>query len=264
MHTPARKLKSTRGASLLFALLVFLLCLLAGAAALTAAAANAGRYTHLESEQQQYFAVASALALLQDEMDKTAADPDGDLTVTATYVETQDWWYIPGSDPGDPLERQTGAVTPTSLTFTANGVTGTLPTLPLNDFQKLLLRNCVPDAWWTGYGVDKPLLTFPSSPVPYTIKPDEASFAEIAYPTDESYTLAMELTTGDGSAYPLRVVWSGVAETKTEAETVTESITPTPAMLAAGATSAGRRTTTTTLTCTLHWPAENRTVTYNN
>lgn len=61
------KLKSSAGASILFAILVFMLCILAGTAALTAAAANSGRYTHLKAEQQAYLAVSSAAKLFRDE-----------------------------------------------------------------------------------------------------------------------------------------------------------------------------------------------------
>lgn len=62
------KLNSTGGASVIFALLVAMLCILAGASALTAAAANSGRYTHIEQDQQQYLSVASAVELLRDEL----------------------------------------------------------------------------------------------------------------------------------------------------------------------------------------------------
>lgn len=63
-----RKVKSNSGASMLFALLVFMLCVLAGTAALTAAAANSGRYTHMEAEQQDYLSVASAARVVKDEL----------------------------------------------------------------------------------------------------------------------------------------------------------------------------------------------------
>ena len=65
-----RKVKSNSGASMLFALLVFMLCVLAGTAALTAAAANSGRYTHMEAEQQDYLSVASAARVVKDELVK--------------------------------------------------------------------------------------------------------------------------------------------------------------------------------------------------
>lgn len=63
-----RKVKSRSGASLMFAILVFMLCVLAGTAALTAAAANSGRYTHLRGEQQMYLAVNSAAKLMENQL----------------------------------------------------------------------------------------------------------------------------------------------------------------------------------------------------
>lgn len=73
------KLKSRDGASILFAILVFMLCILAGTAALTAAAANSGRYSHLREEQQKYLTVSSAAKLLRDEI--------AGMTVTETKDE---------------------------------------------------------------------------------------------------------------------------------------------------------------------------------
>lgn len=82
------KLNNTRGASILFALLVFLLCAFAGAAALTAAASNSGRFRHAESDQQQYLSVASAVKLFRQELSTPK------LVFTRDFVETKDWWYV--------------------------------------------------------------------------------------------------------------------------------------------------------------------------
>ena len=79
------KLSNNRGASLIFALLVFLLCAFAGAAALTAAASNAGRFTHAEHDQQNYLSVASAAELLREELEAPQ------LECTLVYKETYSW-----------------------------------------------------------------------------------------------------------------------------------------------------------------------------
>ena len=100
------KLKNRQGVTILFALLVFLLCILAGTAALTAAASNAGRYTHLESDQQKYLSISSAADLLRGELS------DQGFKAEIKYVETYEWWYEPveetesseGSDPPDESE----------------------------------------------------------------------------------------------------------------------------------------------------------------
>ena len=70
------KLKSSCGASMIFALLIFVMCVLAGTVALSAASANVGRYTHLVQEQRQYFSVASALELFQSQLkDRVETNP---------------------------------------------------------------------------------------------------------------------------------------------------------------------------------------------
>lgn len=63
-----RKLNSQSGASIVIALVFFLVCLTVGAVVLTAATANAGRVTRIQKEQQAYFAVRSAAELLRDEL----------------------------------------------------------------------------------------------------------------------------------------------------------------------------------------------------
>ncbi len=80
----ARKLKSNRGASIIIALLVLLICATAGAAALTAASANAGRYTHMRRDQQRYLAVSSAVKLVRSEL------ADQSFSATATLNESVD------------------------------------------------------------------------------------------------------------------------------------------------------------------------------
>lgn len=68
MNPMTRKLKSRRGASILIALLLFLLCAFVGGAVLVAAYQNASRSTALRREQQNYLAVSSAAQLLKDEV----------------------------------------------------------------------------------------------------------------------------------------------------------------------------------------------------
>ena len=92
MKRMVEKLNNTHGASILFALLVFLLCAFAGAAALTAAAANAGRFSHAERDQQQYLSVVSAADLLLEEL----ASPR--LEITRTCRETRAWEYDAGNN----------------------------------------------------------------------------------------------------------------------------------------------------------------------
>lgn len=64
------KLNSKRGVSLLLALLLFLLCALSGAAALTAAGSNIGRYSYMIEYQQEYLSVSSAAKLLKAQFEQ--------------------------------------------------------------------------------------------------------------------------------------------------------------------------------------------------
>lgn len=96
MRRFGEKLHSARGASLLFALLVFLVCALAGAAALTAAASNAGRYSHLRDDQQKYLTLSSAAKLVRGELSA------GTFTASATLTMTKTWTLVNVPDTKDP------------------------------------------------------------------------------------------------------------------------------------------------------------------
>ncbi len=88
----AKKLKSRRGMSILMGLLLMLVCMTAGAAALTAAASNVGRYTHLRRDQQRYLAVSSAVRLVRDELCA------GKYEAKATLIETYTYRFSPNPD----------------------------------------------------------------------------------------------------------------------------------------------------------------------
>lgn len=81
MKVICKKLNNRRGASLLLALLVFLICSMAGMGALTAASANAGRYQYAEKEEQAYLAVTSAARLVGETLKKSTYDVE--------YIETK-------------------------------------------------------------------------------------------------------------------------------------------------------------------------------
>ena len=66
LHEIKQKLTGRSGVSLVLAMFLLLVCSFAGAAALTAAAANAGRFSKRAEYQQQYLAVASAARLITD------------------------------------------------------------------------------------------------------------------------------------------------------------------------------------------------------
>ena len=64
-----QKLKSQTGASITFALLLFLVCAVVGSVVLTAGTAAAGRMSELAKMDQRYYSVTSAAQLLRDTID---------------------------------------------------------------------------------------------------------------------------------------------------------------------------------------------------
>lgn len=266
------KLKSSCGASMIFALLIFVMCVLAGTVALSAASANVGRYTHLVQEQRQYFSVASALELFQSQLkDRVETNP---IKVTVKYVEEEKWWY----EPDDPT-------TPTTYTLHSEPTKQTLELVPalsagetLDYYQYQLLENCIPAEWqadWDDLKTTAGIVPSLSFEEKYKVHLDEStctdspSLPESLYPVDVTvkngaddgnYTLEMHLTTENGDGYPLKVVWTGEADTDTKTETVTTGGDPSDPLAAHD--SEGTRTTTTTLTCTLRWSEEDRVITF--
>lgn len=106
-----KKLNNTRGASILFALLVFMICAFAGAAALTAAAANAGRFSHAEEDQRKYLSVASATNLLLEELSAPK------LEISRAREETRTWTYDDSNNLASPPETTYGAPGDTVATW---------------------------------------------------------------------------------------------------------------------------------------------------
>lgn len=70
MRTIKNKLSSQRGASLTFALLMFLVCAVVGSAVLTAGTAAAGRMSRIAETDQRYYSVNSAARLLIELLEK--------------------------------------------------------------------------------------------------------------------------------------------------------------------------------------------------
>ena len=91
MNVMKRKLKSERGASITWALLIFLVCAVVGSAVLVAGTASAGRMSKLGENEQRYYSVTSMAELLRDVLGQQVAvtrvpSPDGD-NPPATYVD---------------------------------------------------------------------------------------------------------------------------------------------------------------------------------
>lgn len=82
MNRLKQKLKSESGASILLALLFFLICALVAAAVLMAAVSNAGKIKSNQEMHQKYLAVSSALELVCDDL--LSAEYCGKYTVGIT------------------------------------------------------------------------------------------------------------------------------------------------------------------------------------
>lgn len=68
MERLGKKLRSERGASILLALLMFLVCAMVGATVLAAAVSNAGKARSNRTEQQKFLNLTSAVQLVADEI----------------------------------------------------------------------------------------------------------------------------------------------------------------------------------------------------
>lgn len=78
-----KKLRSERGASITFALLLFLVCAVVGSVVLAAGTVAAGRIANMARMDQKYFSVASAVQLLEEELDKKT------VTIVRTEKSTE-------------------------------------------------------------------------------------------------------------------------------------------------------------------------------
>lgn len=85
MNRLKQKLKSESGASILLALLFFLICALVAAAVLMAAVSNAGKIKSNQEMHQKYLAVSSALELVCDDL--LSAEYRGQYTVEVTKTQ---------------------------------------------------------------------------------------------------------------------------------------------------------------------------------
>lgn len=97
MRKAAEKLKSSRGASLMMALLLFLTCAVVGSAVLTAGTAASGRMAKIAESDQRYYSVNSAANLLIDLLQEPVSirktettDPDSGTKQTVYFIKSAD------------------------------------------------------------------------------------------------------------------------------------------------------------------------------
>ena len=95
----SKKLKSNEGASLMVALLFFVVCAAIGSIILTAATATSGRMKGVKTDNQSYYALMSAAKVFEDEWSTggvTLYRENGKvMTIDSTNHLRTDSWYDP-------------------------------------------------------------------------------------------------------------------------------------------------------------------------
>ena len=106
MRKAAEKLKNRRGASLMVALLLFLVCAVVGSAVLVAGTAASGRMSKIAETDRRYYSVNSAAGLLIDLLDGKTVTIKETAAVSGTKsyeVKEADGAYYPVGGVGAPL-----------------------------------------------------------------------------------------------------------------------------------------------------------------
>lgn len=86
-----RKIKDKTGASITFALLIFLVCAVISSAIIVAASSAAGRMSQMAQMDQRYYAVTSVAKLLKGEIDGKTVFVTSDSTDQDEYVVRYDY-----------------------------------------------------------------------------------------------------------------------------------------------------------------------------
>lgn len=181
MEALRKKLNSSRGASILMALLFLLVCMMVGASVLMAAASNAGKIRSNREEQQKYLTLSSALTLICDELEsmkyvgeyaykkeavyRTELNADGQsVSILDHYEHT--------------YSQQKGDLRAESSTWKLKGV------LPLCNDLDIIFAN----QFKVPAGQQNPLDTYIYNPLDVSaIQPKSPHTAKLAANTDETY-----------------------------------------------------------------------------
>lgn len=244
-----KKLQSNRGMSILMGLLLLLVCATAGAAALTSAASNAGRYTHLRQDQQRYLAVASAARTVRDELCK------GEYEVSATLTETYTEHRSGPDAEGNYSWYTTGPVYTMEPLNSSAYTGGSFGPWLKERLDQLFQAREIDSDWWT-----LAEMTAPSNPgalelTGLTVQMDGADPLlsrvkwSLTLGENDALTARFWLEEEDGGVYYNTTLT--IPATKTSTETTASS------------SGAHRYWTTTTHTVTLKWDADNALIQQN-
>ena len=95
MNAMKNKIKSQKGASITFALLIFLVCAVVSSAVIITASSAAGRMSQMAQMDQRYYAVTSVAKLLKSEIDGKTVYVTPDTTDPKKYIVRYDYEAVP-------------------------------------------------------------------------------------------------------------------------------------------------------------------------
>lgn len=121
MERVRQKLESQRGASITFALLLFLVCAVVSSVVIVAGTAAAGRMSQIAEMDQRYYAVTSAAELLKDALDGNAVTVEK-TTVTQVTLDQDGNPVETGGEASDPSEGETEPTGPEVRLFNGTEV----------------------------------------------------------------------------------------------------------------------------------------------
>lgn len=117
------KLRSNKGATMVFALVALILCVMISAVVIYTAFSNVGRVKKTQSEEQNYLSVSSAVMLFKDSLEGDSVSYEETHVSTTTIICDENW------EPIDPTPGE-----PTLGTTFDNYAYNDADALPLNNF----------------------------------------------------------------------------------------------------------------------------------
>lgn len=200
-----KKLKDQGGASILLALLFFLLCSMVGASVLMAAVSNAGKIRSNREEQQKYLLLSSALRLVCDEL--TGAGYSGAFDKTPHTVEVPELdgeGHVVLDENGNPKISYTYTYyeyTQKTGSFNCE-LSGVLPLLPELDW---IFAETFPSGGGAGADEYVPLSSGISKPGEHTLTLSVDGFGADEKVTvklllDENYSIRLTAALGENDA----------------------------------------------------------------
>jgi len=122
------KVRSNKGATMVFALVALILCVMISAVVIYTAFSNVGRVKKTQSEEQNYLSVSSAVMLFKDSLEGDSVSYEETRVSTTTIICDENW------EPIDPTPGE-----PTLDTTFDNYAYNDADALPLNNFLNQVL-----------------------------------------------------------------------------------------------------------------------------